>query len=152
MCVTQIRGSSGKNIHGFTIIEIIASLVVIGILTAGAVSISSSTDSYRLSSEVAILKSHLRYAQSRAMSDTVSWGIAFSGNSYTLQRSGITTTSILPNDDSSTHNLQGGVTSSTDNVTFDNFGNPGVATTTITLTAGSDSQIITITANTGFIP
>lgn len=151
MCVTQTTGRSGKNIHGFTIIEIIASLVVIGIITAVTVSISSSMGSYRLTSEVEILKSHLRYAQSRAMSDTVSWGITFSANSYTLQKNGITATSNLPNENSATHNLQSGVTSSSANVSFDNFGNPGGVTITITLSAGS-SSLITITGNTGFVP
>ncbi len=59
------------------------------------------------------------------MMDNVSWGIAFSENSYTLQRNGITSTSNLPNDDSSTHNLQEGVVASSSSVAFDNFGSPG---------------------------
>ena len=105
-----INNSGGSN-HGFTLIEIIATLIVVGILTSVAAVIFSSMDDEKLATEVEILKSHLRYAQSRAMSDTVSWGIAFSVEFYTLQRGGSTSTSSLPNDDSSTHNLQGGVAS-----------------------------------------
>ena len=145
-----IYNSGGSN-HGFTLIEIIATLVVLGILASVAAVIFSSMDDEKLATEVEILKSHLRYAQSRAMTDNVSWGIAFSGNSYTLQRVGSESTPSLPNDDSSTHKLQEGVTASTTPVVaFDNFGSPGGGIS-ITLSAGGDSRTITITKNTGFI-
>lgn len=145
----------GKNSHGFTLVEIIAVLVVLGVLTAVVVSQVLSMDSYHLASEVGILKSNLRYAQSRAMSDNVSWGITFPDTlRYTLQKNGITATSNLPNENSPTHILQGGVTvsSTTDPVTFDVWGSNLGATIIITLSAGVDSQTITVTQNTGFIP
>ena len=148
----SIQNNSGGSNHGFTLIEIIATLIVLGILASVAAVIFSSMDDEKLATEVEILKSHLRYAQSRAMTDNVSWGIAFSGNSYTLQTGGSTSTSYLPNDDSSTHNLQRGVTASTTPVVaFDNFGSPGGGEISITLSAGGDSRKITITKNTGFI-
>jgi MSHA pilin protein MshC len=150
MSATLITDGSRRNAHGFTLIEIIAVLVIIGIMSAVAVTILSSLDKYKLISEVEILKSHLRYAQSRAMSDTVSWGIDFSSNSYTLKK-GVGTSS-LPNEDSHTHNLQkNGVTASgASNVTFDIWGSSGG--TTVILSAGGDSRTITVTAGTGFIP
>ena len=152
MEIRCINNSGGSN-HGFTLIEIIAVLIVVGILTSVAAAIFSSMNDEKLATEVEILKSHLRYAQSRAMMDTASWGIAFSENSYTLQRNGITSTSNLPNDDSSTHNLQEGVVASGSSVAFDNFGSPVGEGIIITLSAGSDSeQTITITKNTGFSP
>ncbi len=146
--------SPGKANCGFTIFEIIVALVIIGIVSAVAVSRLSSTDTYNLASETEILKSHLRYAQSRAMSDTVSWGIVFSGSSYTLQTDGSTATTNLPNEDSPTHSLQEGVIANCSAVAFDQFGSPVPlgAGTTIKLSAGGNSRSITVTPNTGFIP
>ena len=143
--------NSGESNHGFTLIEMIAVLIVIGILASVAAVIFSSMDDEKLATEVEILKSHLRYAQSRAMIDNVSWGIASSGNSYTLQTGGSTSTSSLPNDDSSTHNLQIGVTANGPSVAFDNFGSPIGEGISIKLRAGNGSRTITITKNTGFI-
>ncbi len=152
--IQNINGS-GKNTHGFTIIEIIATLVIMAIISAVAISIFSSTDKYKLVSEVEILKTHLRYAQSRAMSDTVPWGIVLNGCSstdcsYTLQKN-YAATSNLPNENSPTHTLQKGViVSSGLPVTFDNFGSP-VGNLSITLSAGGNRSF-TVAANTGFIP
>jgi MSHA pilin protein MshC len=147
MSATLITDGSRRNAHGFTLIEIIAVLVIIGIMSAVAVTIFSSLDKYKLISEVEILKTHLRYAQSRAMSDTVSWGIVLNGNRYTLLRDNAAT-SNLPNENSNTHYLQEGVTVSGDDVTFDTWGSPGIQAT---ITVGG-SKTVTITANTGFIP
>ena len=152
MSATLITDGSRRNVHGFTLIEIIAVLVIIGIISAVAVTIFSSLDKYKLISEVEILKTHLRYAQSRAMSDTVSWGIVLGVNSYTLQRNGIPISyPSLPNENSATHNFQDGVTKTggAPNVTFDIWGSSVAATGK--LSAGS-AQVITVTANTGFIP
>ncbi len=156
MPATLITDGSRRDAHGFTLIEIIAALVIIGIMGAIAVTIFSSLDKYKLISEVEILKSHLRYAQSRAMSDTVPWGIAFSGDFYRLQKNGVDS-GTLPNDDSYEHNLSiSGVSVETVIVSFDNFGVPSadgiVGGTDITVsTTGGDSKTITVTANTGFI-
>ena len=48
MSATLITDGSRRNAHGFTLIEIIAVLVVIGIMSAVAVTILSSLDRYRL--------------------------------------------------------------------------------------------------------
>ncbi len=150
MSATLITDNSRKNAHGFTLIEIIAVLMIIGIMSAVAVTIFSSLDKYKLISEVEILKSHLRYAQSRAMNDTAtSWGIVITTESYTLQKNGDPASS-LPNENSYTHTFLKGVTGDAANVTFDIWGSPS-GDTTVILTAG-DSRTITVTPNTGFIP
>jgi len=144
-----------RNKNGFTIIEIIAVLLIIGIISAIVISRASSTASYSLDAEVQIVKSHLRHAQVRALSDLETWGIVFSSNSYTLQRGGVNTTFYLPNEGSPTHKLSAGVTITSgagSTVTFDNMGSPGNVAMTITLSSGGQSQNISITKNTGFIP
>lgn len=63
-----------QNESGFTLIEIIAVLVILGILAAVAVS-RMNFNNADLSAMEASLKSHLRYSQSKAMhSDTMVWG------------------------------------------------------------------------------
>ncbi len=155
MSAILITDSSRRNTHGFTLIEIIAVLVIIGIMSAVAITIFSSLDKYKLASEVEILKTHLRYAQSRAMNDNVSWGIYFIDNKhYTLQRNGEEISNpSLPNENSATHKLQDGVTKTggSANVTFDIWGSPGTIDIPLTLKAG-ETRGITVTANTGFIP
>lgn len=148
--------------HGFTLIEVIAIIVIIGVVAAVVISRMTSTSSFSVVSEAEILKGHLRYAQYRAMSHTETWGINFSANGYSLLYNKAATTSKLPNEDSSTHALTSGITITTgagSAVHFNEWGNPvddaGVLLTadkTITLSDGSATRSITITQNTGFIP
>lgn len=151
----------GLNSRGFTMIELISILVIVGMLAAVAVSRISSTAAYSLTSEADILRMHLRYAQLRALSDSVTWGVTFSSNSYTLQKNGVQASSNLPNEGSATHTLPGGITLSGSTITFDTWGTPVIAwdntnpvtgSITIIISSGSSSQSITITKNTGFIP
>lgn len=146
------------NIHknrGFTLIEAIAVLLLIGILSTVIISSYSSTEINSLVAEEATLKGHLRFAQLRAMNDRVSWGIALGANAYVLQRNGAPAPYDLPGEGSPIHNLQGGISvtlGAGTTVTFDQWGSPGPANTTITLSSGMDSRTIPITRNTGFIP
>jgi prepilin-type N-terminal cleavage/methylation domain-containing protein len=139
----------GRN-TGFTLIEALAVLTIIGLIGALAVSRAPSTDTYRLATEVQTLKGHLRYAQSRSMSDRVPWGITYGSGSYTLQKAGAPATN-LPSEGSATHVFQGGVsiTSAPGSVAFDQWGSPGSVNLFITL---NGSETVTITRNTGFIP
>jgi len=158
MSATLTTDSSRRNAHGFTLIEIIAVLGIIGIMSAVTVTIFSSLYKYKLTSEVEILKTHLRYAQSRAMNDTMNdtvpfplWGIGFSTGSYELQKNG-SPASTLPNETDYTHTLAGVtlVAPTPTEVTFDIWGSPGASDITIRLSAG-ETRDITVTANTGFI-
>ena len=107
-------------------IEVIAVLLLFGVVAAVMVSYAPSTDSYKLASEEAIMKGHLRYALFRAMGDKVTWGISFTPNSYTLQKNGAPASSNLPNENSPVHNLQAGVSITAGvgtTVSFDEWGN-----------------------------
>jgi len=108
---------SGRYDRGFTIIEVIAVLIMLGILTAVIISRGSSTDLYTLRSEVDVIKTHIRYAQARAMNTSSVWGIRFQNNNtsyflykYAAGQSWQQSRVILPGEDSDIVNLPSGVT------------------------------------------
>ena len=138
---------------GFTLLEVIAVMVIIGVLAAVAVSRVISTKEVSAITERDILKSHLRYAQLRALGDDKTWGISITGNSYTLLREGNPAPYNLPNENSATHTLPSGIeiTASVTPVTFDEWGSPS-ASNDITITVTPGGGTITINKNTGFIP
>jgi len=147
---------------GFTSFEIIAAILVIAIIGAIAIARFTAPSDYTVAAEVEIMKSNIRYAQFRALSDAdtslgvndATWGIAFSANSYTLQQNGSTATINFPGDDSATHNLPAGITvsASASPLTFDVWGSPGASNITVTVTDGVSPQTVVVTQNTGFIP
>lgn len=137
---------------GFTMIEIVAVLIVLGIIAAVAISRGLSVNDVTAQSELETLKGHLRFAQSRAMNEIspVKWGIQVNGSSYTLVRnpSGDNTTfdspSFLPGESSATHTTTiPGAGSGT--VLFDDWGSPSATAVTFV------GRSISITPNTGFI-
>ena len=135
--------------RGFTLIEVIAVLLLMGILSVMTVVHSNS---FGVEADVRgaaeVVKNHLRYAQSKAMNADLGWGINFAGSTYTLQDAN-QVSATLPGD------LPQGMTfSATVNpVLFENrWGSPGSATITVTVSRGGSSQTITVTKNTGFIP
>ena len=144
-----------KNRNGFTMIEVVAVLLIIGIISAVAVPRIIGTSDSDLSSQVEVVKTHLRYAQIRAMNTDTVWGINFTSTTtyYLFQGAGSTTPVPLPGEDNATVNLTTKkskltITAPLVRVTFDSYGSPGSATITIATTGGA----ITVTKNTGFIP
>jgi len=160
--------------RGFTLIEVIAVLVIIGIIAAVAISRATSTTQATLRSDVEKLKVHLRYAQLRALNSTERvWGIDFAGssNSYRLYYADtVASYRTFPGEDASTVTLPNTTISISGDggrrVSFDTWGkpyqslranfdspsNPQTADRTITVSAGGYSETITITKNTGYIP
>lgn len=150
------------NHRGFTLIEIVVVLIILAIMAPFVIT-RVTTDTNNLIAQAEILKSHLRYAQLRALNDTVSWGINFAGtNSYTLYKSGATANDLLPGENSQTRTLPTGITITSgvgSTTAFNEWGSPVNAggtpvavTQTITLAQGTATSNITITKNTGFIP
>ena len=74
---------------GFTLVEFIAVLLVMGILSVIIVDRLTLSDS-ELVAKIDVIKSHLRYAQSRAMSSSSPWYIHFETTpaQYTLYKEG----------------------------------------------------------------
>jgi prepilin-type N-terminal cleavage/methylation domain-containing protein len=170
-----------KKESGFTLLEIIAVLVVMGILAVIAVSRSINYNAEVYSGADA-LKSHLRYAQTLAMNYSptstgvpVIWGISGTTNSYWLfQGTNTTNYMLLPEDDTfinpdRTINLSTKKIKLTAGFTifFDNRGIPYTAYTSATvntplggimtinvqpLNAATPNIAVTITPLTGYIP
>ncbi len=96
---------------GFTLLEVIAVLAVLGVLAA-VVLTRFGTGNVSAVTEAEIFKACLRYAQTRAMGDISTWGvsIAADGRSYTLFTNNPSVgTPVLPGVGSATRTLPAGV-------------------------------------------
>jgi len=154
-----------KNDRGLTLFEIIVVLFVVGILSAVIVSRISSASVYHLTSQTEVIKSHMRYAQLRAISTNAVWYIKFTGDStYSLYKSGNENPAYLPGEDDTTATLPSGITvnyGASQFVSFDSWGkpctdgngqSPQAADRIITVACSGESRTIAVTQNTGFIP
>ncbi|MFH1137057.1 MAG: prepilin-type N-terminal cleavage/methylation domain-containing protein [Pseudomonadota bacterium] len=149
--------SRTKNNRGFTLLETISVLVILGVLTAVALAAMSSSDTVQPVVEIQILKGHLRFAQAKAMSDVVAWGLEIQSGSYTLLRDWTDAAINLPGEDSNTHDLAGSLSLGGDLgiYTFDSRGIPSRNGSELTANASlslDGAPSITITRETGFIP
>lgn len=149
------RGCCGICVRGFTLIEVVVVLLLLGIIAAAVVSRMSDTTAYDLFSQREAVKAHLRLAQSRAMASSSPWGINFNSATtyYLFQGAGSTTPVRLLGEDNATVSLTAKgsgltVSSAPRRITFDAYGSPGATTVTIATNGGN----ITVTKNTGFIP
>jgi prepilin-type N-terminal cleavage/methylation domain-containing protein len=141
---------------GFTLFEVIMVLLILGIISYFAAARLFDADAPTQSAEMELVKNHLRYAQSRTMNTEKDWGITFEtgGKSYFLfNEDNVVLPIRLPGDESSIGKMTlptVTVTNAPITVRFlsDQYGSPGIATISITTTAGT----ITVTKNTGFIP
>lgn len=125
--------------RGVTLLELILVLVLVATMAAVAVSrdIGLNTDAI---ADRETLKSTIRYIRTRAMADIVPWSFQVAGQTGTLQRNGVTTSTITF--------ATAGVSAGT--VTFDNRGQPS-GTMAFTV-ADCPSGSVTVTAGTGFVP
>jgi MSHA pilin protein MshC len=145
--------------RGFTFIEIITVLLVIGILSAVAISrmVFSRQDVVN-AARVEVMKTQLRFAQGRAMNTDEIWGIQFNGTSYHLFRNGNTSNKVqFPGEDSVDISLPSG-TNITQVISFEkNRGRPctdaaGTTLATVDIPLNVGGKQIKIVKNTGYIP
>jgi len=140
--------------RGFTMLEVIAVLVIIGIIAAVAIARIGTTAAYTLDSQAEVVKNHLRYAQSRAMATGNVWGINFtSGTTYHLFQGTATGVALqILGENSPTVDISGSglviTPPSPPTVAFDGYGSPGATTIPI----ATNGKTITVTRNTGYIP
>ncbi len=151
-----------KKNRGFTLLEVVAVLIIMGIVSAIIVS-RFVNDHVDLIEQTEVIKAHLRYAQTRAMNADTVWYIKFTNNTYSLYKHDDLNQKYLPGEDRTTKTLPDGISvgyGSSDIVSFDSWGKPctddaglTLQTTdrTLTISCGLDSRSIEITRNTGFI-
>jgi MSHA pilin protein MshC len=154
-------------------IEIVVVLVILFIVSAVVITRYTMTDTNELMIETEALKSSLRYAQIQSLNDdTAKWGIHFPNDtSYTLYKNGAAASVMIPvkiqdavkdPPPNNTHTLQGNVTITSGvgttvrfnkwGIPVDGAGNPLTNSITITLSKGTETETVTITRNTGYIP
>lgn len=156
---------------GFTLIELIVVLIILGLLAVVLGSRFISMDGGRLSASVTRIKTHFRYAQLQAMKHSQVWGIAITTTGYTLFQDTIATPrSFLGEspggitfDDMGLADLSG---FSSKTVYFDRYGIPYTDSTLTSKVADANTvrftvelksdnarnALVAITPETGFIP
>jgi prepilin-type N-terminal cleavage/methylation domain-containing protein len=152
-----------KNNLGFTLIEVIAVLLIIGIIAAVA-SYRMIETGYEVVVQRDVIMNHLRYAQIKAMSTNTPWYIVFKRDSYELHEFGGTPTTLkrIPGEEIDTVGLFPGVSSSpTDSIiSYNQWGKPAIDagalilqgnSRTLTFTKGSNISTITIISDTGLL-
>ena len=114
--IGQLSENRVKENTGFTLLEVAMIMFIAGIVSIIVVTRFMDTSTEELL-QTDVVKVHLRYAQARAMSSNVIWGIVFYGSTYSLFKNGNTTDTVfLPGEESKTLNLPSGVTFSFDRI------------------------------------
>jgi MSHA pilin protein MshC len=145
---------------GFTLVEIIAVMLLMGILGIVIVSRGTLSDTEQ-TGQIEVIKSHLRYAQSRAMSSSSNWYIHFETTpaQYTLYNAEAVL-KYFPGETDANMALESGISPSGTYVLFDYLGRPypnntgasGTQQTTVRTIITSSAGNIEIKPETGFIP
>ena len=159
--------------RGFTLIEILAILIILGIVSAAIISrVIGTSETSRVAQE-SVIKNHIRYAQSMAMKQGAIRGIKCGGADYWLFRTNDPDTAVnqvvLPDEDNAKVTLANkNVTMTSFTVFFDANGRPYTAyvdaanntpvsaVNLLSITVGSlpagSSGTFSIAPETGFIP
>lgn len=138
---------------GFTLIEVVAVLIILAIVSAVAISRVGS-DRSSLRSELNNLKAALRYAQQMAIASdsTITFGITVTANGYSIVRTGGSGNQPrLPGEESSSHSFNL-VTATAGTFNFNEWGGlaTGSATATTLTQSGGGSKTINVIAGTGY--
>jgi prepilin-type N-terminal cleavage/methylation domain-containing protein len=139
--------------RGFTLIEIIAVLMVLGVLAAIVINRAMDTASTNRVAQESVIKNHIRFAQATAMKQGMVWGIKCDGADYWLFRTNAPDTVAnqrpLPEESIAKINLADkNITVNTFTVFFDAIGRPYTAyTDAATNTPVSTANPLSITVN-----
>ena len=150
-----------RNNSGFTIIELLTVIALLGILAGIAIVSMGDPQGFQSMAEAEALKANLRFTQSKAMSDLPGnvWSLNITAANYTIERNGGAPNPVvnLPGSYSGTYTLPSGVsvTGGTGLVRFNFRGQPiaanGSLMAPLPITVYG-ALPITVTQDTGFIP
>jgi prepilin-type N-terminal cleavage/methylation domain-containing protein len=150
-----------RNNSGFTIMEVVTVLALLGILTGIAVVTMGNPQGFQSLAEAEALKANLRFTQSKAMSDLPGnvWSLNITAADYTIQRNGgVPNPAVnLPGSESGTYTLPNGqtITGGTGLIRFNFRGQPiaanGSLEAPLPITVYG-APPITVTQETGFVP
>lgn len=124
--------------RGFTTIELIAVLVVVGVLVAAATVKFASTSTISLRAAAEMIQADIRYTQAEAMATNADKSINFvAGNNYTVG--------------SETRDLPSGVTIASGRLfTFDSLGEPTAGGGQfVSISDGTNTNTVTVVDYTG---
>jgi prepilin-type N-terminal cleavage/methylation domain-containing protein len=147
------KRSKAGSPQGFTMIEVIAVLMVVGVIAAIAINrVMSTTVTTRVAQE-SVIKNHIRYAQATALKQGTMWGIKCDGTDYWLFRTNApdTVTNQIPLPGESIAKIRladKNITANAFTVFFDANGRPYRAyTDAVTNTPVSAADPLSITVN-----
>lgn len=144
------------HLKGFTLIELILVIALLGVLAVAVVVISPGISPARLDAASKQVQSDIEYAKQNAVLTATTHGVQFvSGGSYTVYRSTVATPINHPLTKQSmvitlSSQYPGISISSNYTVEFNRFGNPTTGGGgSVTITDGTNTRTISVTANTG---
>jgi prepilin-type N-terminal cleavage/methylation domain-containing protein len=135
------------NPSGFTLIELIVVMIIIGILAATVlprIDFGTTSSTASVNGAAYMVASDIRYVQECAMATRTSKNVTFSAgaNSYSF--------ALTPNNLDPTGQLPSGVTTSAFTLTFNSLGEPTTGGGgSVTVSGGGVSRTITVTQYTG---
>jgi prepilin-type N-terminal cleavage/methylation domain-containing protein len=123
----KIKGRFKKR-PGFTLLEIVAVLIILGLITATAMMVTDNTD-YNLLSQAQAIRQNIRYAQSMAMKTGAVWGVESDASSYWAFEvvDTVETLRSFPGQETPVVLTDVGVSLAAFKVYFNGFGQPGNA-------------------------
>jgi prepilin-type N-terminal cleavage/methylation domain-containing protein len=154
-----------KRQNGFSLIELVMVMVVIGILAVMATPRLGNLSTYSLTSATADLLEAIRYAQQQSMSHSgaANFEVMVTGTGFTVTQNGASITNPITG--ASGYSQESAVwdgisiTSATGTITFDSRGRPtcggglppcALANVTLTLELNGESKTVTIERYTGY--
>lgn len=149
----SVRIQMGRPGDGFTIIEVILVIVVLAVVSMGAMAVGVDSRGVAVVAEADILRAHLGFMQAMAMANnTVDWSVGFSGGSYVLLADGAPAPVNLPGESSPAHAFPPGVALvlGAGTLTFDFWGAPP-ADYRVGLFGGSRQESVLIRGFTGLV-